>query len=361
MPGSIAVSPLYDVEETPYCHQLVSTVHGVMRERAGFAELLEAAFPCGSVTGAPKISAMRIARELEGSPRGAYCGALVVATPGRLDSSVLIRTLEYRPGGSAAWGTGCGITFDSDAAAEWLESELKASPALGDGTPPVTLRETCRILGGRIPLIARHLARLVAGGCGPTIVSRVSSRVAAALASRKPGDTRLTVSVEPSGEVAVTTSAAASTLAVPGGPVILPVPVAEAPALPPGAAKPADRAPWDAAQARAAEAGADQAILVAGGRLIDGATATVWLRLGDRLLTPAAPPAVAGVARSAVFDLAPPAGLSAHEAQLTEADLAAADEVFLSNALAGVVPVRGRGSDTARRLDDLLWGRTPGA
>ena len=103
-----------------------------MREDASFAELLDSTFPCGSVTGAPKVAAMRIADELETSPRGAYCGSLVVATLGRLDSSVLIRTLEYGADGSAAWGTGCGITIDSDPAAEWLESELKASPVMGD-------------------------------------------------------------------------------------------------------------------------------------------------------------------------------------------------------------------------------------
>jgi len=132
VPGSIGVAPLYEVVETPYCYQLVSTVRGTMREDASFAELLDSTFPCGSVTGAPKVAAMRIADELEPSPRGAYCGSLVVATLGRLDSSVLIRTLEYDADGSAAWGTGCGITIDSDPAAEWLESELKASPVMGD-------------------------------------------------------------------------------------------------------------------------------------------------------------------------------------------------------------------------------------
>lgn len=131
VPGSIGVAPLYEVVETPYCYQLVSTVRGIMRESASFAELLDSTFPCGSVTGAPKVAATRIAAELESSPRGAYCGSLVVATLGRLDSSVLIRTLECGADGSAAWGTGCGITIDSDPAAEWLESELKAFPVMG--------------------------------------------------------------------------------------------------------------------------------------------------------------------------------------------------------------------------------------
>jgi len=129
-PGSIAVDPLLEVFPTPYCHQMVSCVSGELQAGAGFDQLLRATFPCGSVTGAPKLSAMRIIEELETGGRGAYTGSLLVATPGRLDSSVLIRTLEYRADGRAVWGTGCGITVDSDPMAEWHEARLKASPIL---------------------------------------------------------------------------------------------------------------------------------------------------------------------------------------------------------------------------------------
>lgn len=128
--GSVTVEPLFEVFATPYCHQLVSGVRGRLRADATIAELLEAAFPCGSVTGAPKIAAMRLIRELEVTPRGDYTGALAVAMPGRMDSSVLIRTLEL-DGTTARWGTGGGITIDSDPEAEWLEALLKARPVLG--------------------------------------------------------------------------------------------------------------------------------------------------------------------------------------------------------------------------------------
>lgn len=127
-PGSVQVDPLMSVFATPYCHQMVSKVSGLMRPDAGFADLLAATFPCGSVTGAPKIAAMRAIQELECGPRGAYTGALVVAMRGRLDSSVLIRSLEYGPDGTGVWGTGCGITIDSDPEAEWREAMLKAGP-----------------------------------------------------------------------------------------------------------------------------------------------------------------------------------------------------------------------------------------
>lgn len=131
VPGSVRVEPLLGVFPTPYCHQMVSRVRAVLREDARLADVLEAVFPCGSVTGAPKRAAMRIIAELEASPRGAYTGALIVAQPGRLDSSVLIRTLEYHASGRVAWGTGGGVTIDSDPDAEWAETLLKAEPVLG--------------------------------------------------------------------------------------------------------------------------------------------------------------------------------------------------------------------------------------
>lgn len=131
-PGSILADPLFEIIATPYCHQMVSAVSGRVRRDAGLPELLAATFPCGSVTGAPKIAAMRTIDELERSSRGAYTGSLVVATPGELDSSVLIRTAEY-VGGQVSWGTGAGITVESDPAEEWAETILKASPFLGSG------------------------------------------------------------------------------------------------------------------------------------------------------------------------------------------------------------------------------------
>ncbi len=135
VPGSIHVDPLYEIVSTPYCHQLVSRVCGALRRDATFAQMLASTFPCGSVTGAPKRAAVRIAAELEATPRGTYCGSLLVAVPGEMDSSVLIRTLEGIEGSPsrARYGAGCGITVDSDAAAEYEEAVLKASLVTGDG------------------------------------------------------------------------------------------------------------------------------------------------------------------------------------------------------------------------------------
>jgi para-aminobenzoate synthetase/4-amino-4-deoxychorismate lyase len=131
LPGSVVVRPLRAIVPTPYCWQMVSCVRGMLGADTPIASVLEAVFPCGSVTGAPKRAAIRIIGELERSARRAYCGSLVVARPGEIDSSVLIRTLEITRDGHATWGTGCGITIDSDPPAEWDEALLKAWPALG--------------------------------------------------------------------------------------------------------------------------------------------------------------------------------------------------------------------------------------
>ncbi len=383
VPGTVRVDPLYEVVPTPYCHQLVSTVRGELRAEAGFGEVLEATFPCGSVTGAPKIAAMCIIEEIEPSQRGAYCGALLVARPGEMDSSVLIRTLEYerdrprtyRAGGlacaagaageagtgtgsrEACWGTGGGITIESDPAAEWLESLLKASPVIGDGAPAVTLLETCRVAFGRVPLLDRHLARLAAGGCGPSLLAVVRARIASALGAVDAASpyARLRILVHPDRLVEAVADSRPSTLAVNGGVVLAPHVVQHAPHLPEGAAKPAERTVWDEAHAAAVAKGGHQAVLVLpDGTLVDGSTSTIWVRIGDRLLTPAAPPAVDGVGRGVVFDLAHELGYRAEEATLHLQDLDGADEVFLSNALAGVVALRGRDGRASTVLGDVF-------
>ena len=168
-------------------------------------------------------------------------------------------------------------------------------------------------------------------------------------------------SVLPDGEVSVELVHAPSSLDIPGGVRIRFVDVPEPPALPPGAAKPLDRAPWDDALQQARLRGADQAVLVTpDGCIVDGTTATPWVVRGTRLLTPRAPAAVAGIAREVVFDLAPRLGLDALEASLTQTDLESADEVFLTNAVAGPVAVRGRGGPVVDALAGAWRGRVLG-
>jgi para-aminobenzoate synthetase component 1 len=134
--GSVTVPALCAVEEHPGLVHLVSTVRGELRPGAGWPELLAATFAPGSVTGAPKSSALRVIRALEPAPRGPYCGGIgwVDADRGTGSLAVGIRTFwidRAAAGGPVLrFGTGAGITWGSDPAGEWAETELKAARLL---------------------------------------------------------------------------------------------------------------------------------------------------------------------------------------------------------------------------------------
>jgi para-aminobenzoate synthetase component 1 len=125
--GSVHVPALCAVEHHPGLVHLVSTVEGTLRAGVGWAELLDATFPPGSVTGAPKLAAMDVIRRLEPVGRGPYCGAIgwVDADRGVGDLNVAIRTFWFDDG-ELHLGTGGGITWDSTPEGEWEETELKA-------------------------------------------------------------------------------------------------------------------------------------------------------------------------------------------------------------------------------------------
>jgi len=125
--GSVAVPELFAIESYATVHQMVSRVTGRLRPGVGLAGILAALFPCGSITGAPKVRAMEVIRELEAGPREAYCGAIGWAAPdGRARFNVAIRTLALYPGGEAVLNVGGGIVADSTAEAEYEEALWKA-------------------------------------------------------------------------------------------------------------------------------------------------------------------------------------------------------------------------------------------
>lgn len=132
-PGSVRVPELFGVERYPTVTQMTSTVQADLAPEAGLGDVVRALFPCGSVTGAPKLRAMEIIRDLERSPRGVYCGAIGYAAPaasGGLGSAafnVPIRTATLR-GTEGEYRVGSGVVWDSDADAEWAECWLKARP-----------------------------------------------------------------------------------------------------------------------------------------------------------------------------------------------------------------------------------------
>lgn len=133
--GSVRVPELYAVEPFATVHQMSSTVTGRLVAGADLAGLMAALFPCGSITGAPKIRAMEIIAEVEGRARGVYCGAMGWMAPsGDAVWNVAIRTLSLFSGGRVALNVGGGVVQDSTADGEWEEALWKARYAEGLAT-----------------------------------------------------------------------------------------------------------------------------------------------------------------------------------------------------------------------------------
>jgi len=160
-PGSVKVSSLCEVERYQSLHQMTSTVAARVPAATGFAAVIENLFPCGSITGAPKLSAMQIAHDLETGPRGVYTGSIGHLAPGGdFRFNVAIRTLVLHAGGTGTAGAGSGVVFDSGAAPEYEECALKLK-FLSEAVPEFELIETLAHdpVDGYL-LLERHMRRL---------------------------------------------------------------------------------------------------------------------------------------------------------------------------------------------------------
>ncbi|NMM06060.1 chorismate-binding protein [Polaromonas sp.] len=163
-PFSVRVPRLFHTEALPSVWQMTSDV--LARTRAGttLADVFGALFPCGSVTGAPKVGAMQMIRTLEAGPRGVYCGAIGVVRPGepgqgiRATFNVPIRTVTVR-GRTLRCGIGSGITSDAVPPAEWQEWRHKRA-FVERASLPFDLLETLALQDGRLRHSAEHLQRL---------------------------------------------------------------------------------------------------------------------------------------------------------------------------------------------------------
>lgn len=161
--GSVHVDQLFAIETYPTVFQMTSTISAELEEDATLLEIFDALFPCGSITGAPKISTMRHIKTLESSPRGIYCGAIGFAAPnGRATFNVAIRTVTLDAvSGQASYGTGGGITWDSSARSEFHEALAKTA-ILHEQRDPFHLLETILWERGTGYLLDLHINRLVA-------------------------------------------------------------------------------------------------------------------------------------------------------------------------------------------------------
>lgn len=335
--GHVQVPSLFEIEAYPTVWQMTSTVTATARPGVTAADVLAATFPCGSVTGAPKIRSMAILAALEPQPRGAYCGTIgAVSANGDALFNVAIRTLALPAGAEKArLGLGSGIVADSVADAEWAECLAKAAFLQRRGPPD--LIETMRVVDGALPHLALHLDRLAASAAhlGHRFDRMALENSLNAVAAGHTG--RLRLLLAPSGAWAIACAPPPAPLQDPLLVALVPLPVA-------GddwrlCHKTSDRAFYD--DARRAS-GAGEAIFVRpDGLLTEGSFTSLFVARDGLLLTPpAALGLLPGVLRARLL-----AEGQAEEAELTAADLA--DGFFVGNALRGLIPARLRASPVA--------------
>jgi len=158
-PHSIRVPEIFQLQTYPSLHQMISKVEGRLKENISTREIFEALFPCGSITGAPKIKSMELIHQFEKSQRGVYTGSIGFISPtGEAEFNVAIRTLTLKAH-QGELGIGSGVVWDSDAQSEYEECLLKAQ-FLSQTSESVKLIETMLWDSG-FPLLERHLKRLM--------------------------------------------------------------------------------------------------------------------------------------------------------------------------------------------------------
>ena len=366
LPGSVAVEAPFAVETYPTVHQMVTTVRGQLPPDVGAVALVRALFPCGSVTGAPKIRAMELLAGVERDPRGAYCGAIGRIDPagagphapdegtGTAAFNVAIRTLRLTPGegaqggeatGRAVMGVGSAIVADSQCMPEWRECLVKGgfvhqptpdSHAAGQVASGARfdLIETMRFTPEEgIPLLDLHLARMrdSAQALGFAFDRHASRNAIQALCFEVEGPAKVRLLLARSG---ATCLEVVDLPASPGQPVtcaVLPLP------LDPGdwrlAHKTSERWIYEAGMRAARSAGADEALLLRDDGLVtEGCFTNIFVERDGLLLTPPVGLGLLpGVLRRHLLD----AG-RAIEAELRLADLAGG--FFIGNALRGLMP-----------------------
>ena len=369
-PGSVRVPALVRPERHAVW-QLVSDVVGHLGPGTDDGDLLRATFPPGSVTGAPKVRAMEVAADLEPTGREAYTGAIGHLSPlAGLELNVVIRTVEVA-GGRAWIGVGGGIVADSTPERELAEVFVKARPVVdavggtfADAVPPALDRPapsapavraarpsadpaqgvfTTLLVRDGVPLdLDAHVARLdasVRAVFGSTVRAGLDDAVRRRAATLPPGAHRLRVDAVPVDPAPVgerPVEARVRLTSAPLGPS--PSSWRLAPVVVPGGWGPhkwADRAALDP------PAGVDDVLVLDDdGSVLEAGRASLLVVLDDGVHTPALDGRLLpGTQRARVVDALLAAGIPVHQRRLTTADLAAASEVLVVNALRGVVPV----------------------
>jgi len=339
--GSVHVPRLFEVHRLRTVLQMVSTVSGTLRPGATVGSLFRALFPCGSVTGAPKISAMRALRGLETRPRGVYTGAIGILLPGGdMTFSVAIRTVTLRNGLAEA-GAGGGIVWDSDPREEYGEACLKGRYL---SEPPVSFQLIETFLwspGTGFRFLPGHLRRLALSARYFGFRFREETvRAALRSAIRKEkaaGPRRIRLLLARSGEVSVEISPIATILKE-TGPARVTFSKVVVSSRDPFVRHKTTHRGWRDEELRKARAGGFDEVIFLNerGEVTEGAITNLFVEAAGRLLTP---PAVSGLLegiwrRRVLANRS----LRASERVLFPEDLRTCRRILLTNSVRGVMP-----------------------
>jgi len=340
VPGSVAVPDLFRVESFPTIHQLVSDVSARLPDGAGAVDVLRAAFPCGSITGAPKVRAMEIIDELEDGARGLYTGSIGFIEPGGDAAfNVAIRTLVFPHGSGlqdgtnrATLGLGSGIVADSAPAEEWRECLAKGE-FVGAAGARFDLIETMFFdpVEG-VQRLEGHLARMKASAAalGFSFDRHGTRNVLQSATFRLRSAARVRMRLAPSGALAIEVSPLPRLAELP-----VPVAVRRAPMAADDfrlTHKTSLRADYEAARQ---ESGAAEVVFVdEPGFVTEGSWSNVFIQRDGQLLTPPlALGLLPGVLRAELIEKG-----RAVESHLRLADLDGG--FFIGNSLRGLIPAR---------------------
>ena len=330
--GSVAVPELFTVETYPTILQMTSTIVAGLEPGLGAVDLLKAIYPCGSITGAPKIRAMEIIAALEAAPRGPYCGAIGRLAPdGEAAFNVAIRTLTLREGDHVArLGLGSGIVADSSAGEEWRECLAKG--AFVETQRRFDLIETMRFDPREgVADLDRHLARIKASAEALDFpFDRHVARNDLQAATFRAGPSKVRMALSRSGALAIEMRPLPPAPAGPVAVAVVPRPV------PAGdfrlAHKTSDRALLD--EARQAAGTFEVLFRDDEGFLTEGSFTSLFVERGGRLVTPPLGRGLLpGVLRARLIE-----EHRAEEGDLVEADLESG--FVIGNAVRGLVRAR---------------------
>lgn len=313
VPGSVKVPELFAVEDYPTLLQMTSQVTGILQEETSWDAIFRALFPCGSVTGAPKIRAMEIIYELEAGLRGPYCGSVGYISPeGDTAFSVAIRTALLAEG-KLRYDVGSGVVLDSDGSDEYRECLLKADIL---SAQPAMQFETLRNGPDGLVRAERHAARL--GAPLPVIdPSETPQRIRVDLDAQ--GETQVSIHPYPDAKDVLK-------LAISRYPLTDTVQRTDI--------KTSARDFYDGERERVcALSDADEVLFLGDdGLLKEGSFTSFFIERGDQLLTPRLPGLLPGVLRADLL-----AEGKAVEADLTLDDLREAEAIYVGNSLRGLM------------------------